>query len=479
MGAPGLGTWIERRARRAPGDAALIVGGAELSYLELAARIRSFAAALTARGIAAGDRVAYHGGNHPAALVSVFATAAVGAIWAPIHPARPEDEVRVILRDATPRLLIRADPETHPDAGVPELEATGLGDDGPPLPMREVEPDDVVLLPYTSGTTGPPKGVLVTEGNLWWHTAELVAALGLSAADVSVAAAPFTRAGGLGVTVLPTLFAGGAVAVPDVVDGPSVLASIERDRVSVLFANPDLLAQIVRAPGWATADLSTVRTGVVGGNLVPEPLLRTYVDRGVQLRHGYGLTEAGPAVSLLDGDEVLERVTSVGRPLPFIDVRTVRPDGSECEPGEVGEWQVRGPTVCAGYRNHPPVHDAEGWFPTGDLGSIDAEGYLSFLDRASSALHIGGATVYPATVEARLYGLPGVADAAVAEVEGRLVAAIVPEPGREPDGRALLAALAEALPLEAVPSEVRRVEEIPRNASAKVRRDVLAGILSG
>lgn len=480
MGAPGLGTWIERRARRAPGDAALIIAGTTLTYVELARRIRSFAAVLIARGIVPGDRVAYHGVNHPAALTSVFAATAIGAIWVPIHAARREDEVLMILRDAEPRLLVRVEPDTHPDAGVDEVDGDDLvadGDDAPPLRDRDPGGDDLVILAYTSGTTGPPKGVMLSETNILWNCVQMMAACGIGSSDVALAAAPFTRIGGLGVTVLPTLFAGGAVVLPPAGDGSSVLATIERDRVSVVFANPDLLDAMVRAPGWAGADLSSIRTGIVGGGLVPEALLRTYLDRGVLLRHGYGLTEAGPVVSVLDDRDAADRSATVGRPLPFVDVRAVRPDGSVCDPGEFGEWQIRGPNVCAGYRGLPSVHDEDGWFPTGDLGSIDADGYLTFLDRASSALRIGDATVYPATVEALLYAAPGVADAAVAEVGGRLIAAIVPEPGTDVDGMAVLASLSDSLPAASVPSEVRTVAEIPRNAAAKVRRDELRDIL--
>ena len=480
MAAPGLGTWIERRARRAPGDAALIAAGTTLSYVELAGRIRSFAAALTTRGIGPGDRVAYHGVNHPAALISLFAATAIGAIWVPIHPARREDEVVTILRDAVPRLLIHAEPATHPEAGVDEVDGDDLvvaDGDAPPLPDRYPAGEDLVVLAYTSGTTGPPKGVMLSEANVLWNCVQMVAACGIGSSDVTLAAAPLTRIGGLGVTVLPTVFAGGAAVLPPAGDGSSVLATIERDRVSVVFSNPDLLDAMVRAPGWSDADLSRIRTGIVGGGLVPESLLRTYLDRGVLLRHGYGLTEAAPVVSVLDDRDAAQRATTVGKPLPFVDVRAVRPDGSECEIGEIGEWQIRGPNVCAGYWGLPPVRDEAGWFPTGDLGSIDAEGYLTFLDRASSALRIGDATVFPATVEALLYGVPGVADAAVAEVEGRLVAAIVPELGGVVSAEALRASLAGSLPAASIPSEVRMVAAIPRNAAAKVRRDELSAIL--
>jgi fatty-acyl-CoA synthase len=260
------------------------------------------------------------------------------------------------------------------------------------------------------------------------------------------------------------------------VDGPSVLETIQRSHVSVVFANPDLLERMVRAPGWDASDLSSVRTGVVGGGLVPEPLLRTYLDRGVSLRHGYGLTEAAPVVSLLDEREAASRTGSVGRPLPFVQIETRRPGGSACDVDEVGEWWIRGPNVCAGYWRRPPVHDADGWFPTGDAGSIDADGYLTFVDRASSAMTIDGATVYPATIERALYGAPGVVEAAAVEVDGHIVAAVVAEAGLDPAD--LTATLGRVLAPEAVPHEIRAVPTIPRNAAGKVRRDELRTFLA-
>lgn len=442
--------------------------------------VGSIAARLLQERVAPGDRVAYNGDNRPLALASLFAARSIGAIWVPILVTRRESEVDSILRDSSPRVLIRADPETYPATDVLELSAEELADaPAPPeAPSANVEPDDLAILAYTSGSTGDPKGVMLTESNLLWNVVQMAAACGLSSVDVTIASAPFTRMGGLGVTVLPTLFVGGTVSIPDALDGTSVLRSIERDRVSVMFGNPELLDRALHAPEWATTDLGTIRTAIVGGGLVPEPLLRAYFDRGVTLRHGYGLTEAAPVVSLLDDDEAAARPTSVGKPLPFVDVRAVRPDGSECDPGEPGEWLIRGPNVCIGYWNRPGAVDDAGWFHTGDVGSVDADGYLTFVDRASSAIRVGSLTVYPATMELRLYGLPCIADAAVGEVNGRLVAAVVTEPGCEPHPAVVLAALRESLPAAAVPTEVKTVEAIPRNAAGKIRRDELRALLA-
>ena len=473
MGFAGLGTWIERRAVRSPASVALVTEESSRSYIDFAREIRATAAMLHQRGIGVGDRVAFHGRNDPFALTSLFATTAIGAVWVPVHPARPEDEVRSVLLDSGARLLIRASPATHPGTDVPEVEVAEFDPiaTDPALPVWEAASDDLAILAYTSGTTGPPKGVMLSQGNVLWDVIQMVTECAIASSDVTLAAAPFTRMGGLGVTVLPTLFAGGTVVVPPGGEGPAVLETIARSRVTLLFANPDLLQDVMRAPGWEEADLSSVRTGVVGGGLAPEALIRAYLDRGVPLLHGYGLTEAAPIVSLLQDQDAATRTGSVGRPMPFVEVRSVRSDGSDCEPNEVGEWWIRGPNVSAGYWRRPPVRDADGWFPTGDIGVIDADGYLTFIDRASSVMRVGDAAVYPATIERALYGAPGLSDVAAVDVDGRIVVGIVAETDVDTDD--LLVGLGSTLAPHEIPHEVRRVAEIPRNAAGKVRREAL------
>ncbi|HEX6843843.1 MAG TPA: AMP-binding protein [Actinomycetota bacterium] len=472
---PGLASWIERRARRDGDDVALVTHAGVHTYRDLAGGAARVAALLQREGVRPGDRVAFHGVNDPLALTSLFGAARAGVVWVPIHPGRPEDEVREVLDDAGARLLFRASPDTLPDLDIPVVEAEGLNAGGEAPPLREADPDDLAILAYTSGTTSGPKGVMLTQGNLLWNVVQMLAACAFAPTDVALAAAPFTRMGGLGVTVLPTLFAGGSLVVPGDTDGSTVLGTIERARVSVVFANPDLLERLVREPAWDGTDLATVRTGVVGGGPIPPPLLAAYLERGVRLRHGYGLTEAAPVVSLLDDRDAASHAHTVGKPLPFVDVRTTGPDGREVAPGEIGEWWIRGPNVAAGYWRRPEVRDAQGWFPTGDVGRIDDAGYLHFVDRASSAITVGDVVVYPTVIESALYGTPGVADVAVVEAAGVIVAAVAGEALDESD---LSARLGAALPDPALPHEVRSVGAIPRNAAGKVRRDALRALVS-
>ncbi len=188
-----------------------------------------------------------------------------------------------------------------------------------------VDPDDVCIMPHTSGTTGSPKGVMLTHGNVTWNAINMLAVADLRSDDVTLAIAPLFRTGGMGVNVLPLLFKGGTVVVPVATNPDDVLQAIERERVTVGFGNPDLLDALTLSPRWATADLSSVRFVITGGAPVPERLIRTYGARDVTFLQGYGLSEASPVVSVLDAASAMRQSGSAGRPLLFVDVRTARP----------------------------------------------------------------------------------------------------------------------------------------------------------
>lgn len=485
MATPCMDAWMARRAAIAPGDPALVSPGERRTYAEFWARIRSTAARFHGLGVRPGDRVAFHGANEPAAFDSLFAAASLGAVWVPIHPARPAEEVRFIVTDAGVSVLVRGRAEAPPPSDCPvldterwreELEAPTA--DPPPVSRS---PDDLAVLAYTSGTTGPPRGVMLTHANLTWNALHMLTACALSRTDVTLAAAPLTRVGGLAVTVLEVLMVGGTVVIPERVDGPTALAAIESERVTVLFANPDLLAAMVEAPGWPRADLSSIRTGVVGGGLVPEGLLQRYLQRGVRLRHGYGLTEASPVVTLLDERDVETRVRSVGRTIGLVEARVVRPDGSVCEPDEAGELVIRGPNVTSGYWKRPDATATarmpDGWWRTGDAGFMDEDGYVTYLDRVGEAIELPEGRVYPAELERLLYRTPGIVDAAALAVDGQVALAVVPDPGAGPDLEVVRRRLRADLPEWKAPRAIHLVTEIPRNAAGKILRGQLCTVL--
>lgn len=445
------------------------------------------ASALRALGTERGDRVAYLGMNRPAFLEVVFATTSLGAVFVPVHARQPTDVARHIVRDAGVRVLIHG-PEMAERASTLAAEVervVAVGDDLETLiegasPERVDEPvglDDLALLAYTSGTTGLPKGAMLTHGNLTWNVMNMLGRIALGERDVSIAAAPLYRVGGLGVTVLETLYVGGSVVLVSDPRPEEVLRLVEEHRATTLFGAPDILAGLPQTPGWDAADISSLRVCVTGGTLVPEPLLRAFFDRGLPLLQGYGLSEASPVVTLIGEEDMLEKVGSAGRPVFFTDVRVAGQDLADVPAGEAGEILIRGPNVTSGYWNRPDATAAsfteDGWFRTGDAGRLDGDGHLYVVDRVRDGFVVAGHRVFPADVERVLLRHPAVADVAVTGVPdaelGEAPAAFAVLRGACTEEE-LVDLAAGVLPPELVPRVVRIVEEIPRNPSGKVRR---------
>ena len=488
MSGSGVGHWIERRARTSPDRVALIVGDRSFSYAELAGRIRRLANGLHRLGVRRGDRVAWLGPNHPAFLESLFAAGLLGAALAPVNHRLTAGDIAAVLNDTEPAVLIRfgvAEPALpasvqHRITVAAEFDA--LVAESPDDPVEvPVSMDDVCLLPHTSGTTGRPKAIMLTHANVTWNVVNFLSCAEFRRDDVTVAITPFFRVGGTGVNVLPVLFMGGTVVVPAAADPDSLLAAMQRHRVSVGFGNPDLLDAFTRSALWPEVDLSSVRFVVTGGAPVPVRLIQTYLERGVTLLQGYGLSEAAPLALLLDPDSALTKVGSAGLPPLLVDVRIVRLDGTAVDVGETGELLVRGPNVMAGYWRRPDVTQqvlsADGWLRTGDAARRDNDGYVWIVDRMADRFLSSGQPVYPGDVERVLAGHPAVADAGVVQTPRGIAALIVPSPGSgvteqeiQAYGRQLLA------PFEA-PGAVVFVDRLPRNSVGKLIRPDLSGLI--
>ncbi|MCG6989910.1 MAG: AMP-binding protein [Gemmatimonadetes bacterium] len=306
----GLGRWVATRARSAPHRVALVHGDRSWTYREMDARVTRLAHGLASLGVGRGDRVAWLGSNHPAFLETLFATSTLGAVLAPVNHRLAPSDVAWIVRDAGARALVgfgellSMAPEVQ--ARVAVLGAARGAVDyeeliGNAIDTPIEEPaglDDLCMLPYTSGTTGRPKGVMLTHGNVTWNAINFLSVADVLSDDVTIAIAPFWRTGGTGVNVLPVLFMGGTVVVPTSSDADEILGLIERHGVTVGFAGPSLLEALVRSDRWPTAELSSVRFFVTGGAPVPERLIRTFLDRGVTFLPGYGLSEASGGLGI-------------------------------------------------------------------------------------------------------------------------------------------------------------------------------------
>ncbi|MGN9912886.1 acyl-CoA synthetase [Phytohabitans sp. LJ34] len=487
----GIGSWAARRARMSPERVATVHDGDEYTYREVAARATRLAHVLAAGGIGRGDRVAYLGPNHPTFLEALFATGLLGAVFVPLNTRLAAPELAYILRDSgatalvwSPRLATVVERLTPPPFQL------RLGDDYEaalsivePEPIDlPVDPGETCMLMYTSGTTGRPKGVMLTHANVTWNTVNLLVDVDLASTEVTLVSAPMFHVAALGQTVLPTFCKGGTAILVSAFDPDETLELIERHRVTFLFGVPAMFLAVARSPRWAEADLSSVRSAICGGAPVPEPLIATYRQRGVTFLQGYGLTEAAPGATFLRVGDSPAKAGSAGTAAFFTDVRLAGPDGAPVPPHEPGEVLIEGPNVMAGYWGLPEetaaAFTADGWLHTGDVAIADDEGYLYIRDRIKDLIISGGENIYPAEVEDVIYQHPAVAECAVIGVPderwgevGRAV--VVLRAGKTLDPAALLAFLDGKIARYKIPKTVVFAESLPRTASGKVLKQRL------
>jgi fatty-acyl-CoA synthase len=348
-------------------------------------------------------------------------------------------------------------------------------------PVTEVEPvgeDEVAVIMYTSGTTGRPKGAMLTNGNLWWNNLNALLTFDTLEDDVTLVCAPLFHIGGLNVTTLVTLTKGGEVVLMRSFDPGGCLELIPRYGVNTMFGAPAMFLFMSQHPGFESADLTSLRTLVCGGAPVPEALLKLYNGRGVPIQQGYGLTETAPFATFMTPEFALAKVGSAGRPPMFTDVRLAAPDGRVVtEPMARGEICIKGPNVMKGYWNRPDATaaaiDAEGWFHSGDVGFYDADGFLFIVDRVKDMVITGGENVYPAEVEGVLYHHPAVAEVAIIglpdERWGEAVVAVVALKDNATLALDELRDFAGSdLARYKLPSRLEFVEALPRNPAGKV-----------
>jgi fatty-acyl-CoA synthase len=488
----GVGTWIERRARVTPDQVALIHGDTRRTYAELAGRVRRLARGLETLGVRRADRVGWLGPNHPAFLESLFAAANLGAVLTPINHRLEPDAIEAICEDAAPRVVLLDGSLTGlrlpPAVAATITVGTACRDEAPYERLiaemgdepvdRVVALDELCLLPFTSGTTGPPKGVRLTHANVLWNVVNCLSCIDFRSDDVTIAAAPFFRTGGTGVNVLPVLFKGGTVVIPRSADPDDTFELVERHHVTIGFGNPDLLDALTRSPLWRTARLTSLRTFVTGGAPVPERLLRACHERGLDVLQGYGLSEAAPLVSVLDAPNALRKLGSAGRPAPFVETRIAGRQGNAPGVGEIGELLVRGPNVMAGYWNRPDAErraiDERGWLRTGDAARFDDDGFLFIVGRIEDAYLSSGKVVHPGIVERVLLEHVAVTEACVLGGDDGAVAYVALAAGASADVEAELHSVcAGSLAVHERPARIEFVASLPRNPGGKIMRHLL------
>ncbi len=500
---------VEAAARFGDLDA-VIDGDVRLSFTGLATEADQVAAALIASGVEPGDRVALWAPNSARWIAASFGVYSTGAVLVPFNTRYRGQEAGHILRtsgaallltvtdfmdqsyvdlldgveglDAIREIVVMSGPVPDGCVGWEELLARGASVDASTVRKRReaVAPADTSDIIFTSGTTGAPKGAMLAHDASIRTYLEWSALVDLREGDRYVVVYPFFHTAGLKSGILACVLRGAAIVPQAVFDVPVLLELVERERITMLPGPPTVFQSILDHPDLARHDLSSVRSSVTGAAVVPvEVIRRMREDLGIRtVVTGYGMTETTGTISMCRYDDPPEVIaTTVGRPLPGVDVRIVADDGSEVAEGAPGELEVRGFNVMAGYfaddvATAAAFHD--GWLRTGDVGFRDDAGNLHITDRKKDMFIVGGFNAYPAEIEAVLITHPDVAQAAVVGVpDERMgevgVAFVIPRAGHAPDPGEVLGWAWERLAKYKL-ARVEVIDELPLNPSGKVMK---------
>ncbi len=474
-----LPDWLQQRAALTPDRLALMAGGERWSFQELDERVTHATHTLKAQGIGEGDRVALLLKNGAPFVTLTHALSRAGAVIVPLNTRLTPAEIQWQLTDVHAGRLLYDEAHTstaHAAPGVESLLATAVTRINPQSPRFAsnlsihfplASPHSIL---YTSGTTGHPKGAVLTFGNHWWSAVGSALNLGLHENDRWLVCLPLFHVGGLAILLRSVIY-GITAEVHEAFDPLAVNRAID-EGVTIVSVVSVMLRRMLEARGDQPYP-PTLRCVLLGGGPAPRDLLETCAQCGVPVAQTYGLTEAASQVATLAPEDALRKLGSAGKPLFPTELRIERDEG------EVGEIVIRGPTLTSGYVDQPEATAQvwrDGWFHTGDLGYLDEEGYLYVLDRRADLIISGGENVYPAEVEAALLAHPAVEETGVVgapdERWGQVPVAFVKLRAAVSESD-LKQFCAERLARYKIPARIQWVESLPRNAAGKLLRRAL------
>jgi fatty-acyl-CoA synthase len=487
--------WIAHNAANLPHKTAAVElpSGRRRSYHDMHDRVGRVAAWLTGLGVQRGDRVGVLALNSIDTLDIIFATWRIGAVHLALNFRLTASELDYIVGNAEPRVLI-FDTEltdtvealsvpvehlvsTEGQGGESDFEARTAAAE-PIAEMVPLKPDDTCMLMYSSGTTGRPKGVVITHGMMLWAQVNAGAPMRCTEDMVSLAVMPLFHIGGLQVFTAPALFAGATAVVMRSFDPGATLDAFSDRELGIthFLGVPAIFNALRDHPKNPDADLSGLQMVLAGAETVPESLVHWWGRRGLVIQEGYGMTENVASCCVLGREDVDTKVGSAGKPLRHIQLRIAREDGTEAEPGESGEIWCRGPVVTPGYWRRDDANDeafVDGWFRTGDIGSRDADGFYYVEDRLKDMYISGGENVYPAEIENILYELEDLREAAVIGVPDErwgetACAVVVLKESSSLTAEGILDHCRPKLARFKHPTHVVFVDALPRNATGKV-----------
>ncbi len=490
---------LENNVERFPNKEAIVFGDRRLTNKELYARVDALAQGLKELGIKKGDVVAILLLNCLEYLEITFAVNKLGAVWLPINFRLAGAEVSYILNHSESKVLF-SEKEFEPllqgigkeIPGVKKIIAVGQdvpagweGYDhiveahkGAKVPHAVVELDDLHRLMYTSGTTAHPKGVMITYGNLYWKNIGHIMMFNMTPEDRTLVVGPLYHVGGLDLPATGTLYIGAGLVILRRFEPIPVLQAIQKERPTNTWFAPTMVNMLFQEPTFGNYDVSSIRFIIDGGEKMPLPLIKKIQEKfpGAWFADAYGLTETVSGDTFLERDKMIEKIGSVGKPVVQLRVRIVDDHGHDVPPNTLGEIVLRGPKVFKGYWKNPQATAEaikEGWFHTGDLGTMDEEGYLYIVDRKKDVIISGGENIASLEVERIIYELPQVLETAVIGIPHPKwteipIAYVALKKGEKLAPEEILNYCAKKLAKFKVPKEVHFIDALPRNPSGKV-----------
>jgi fatty-acyl-CoA synthase len=493
--------WLEKRAQLTPGRVALIdhASGSETTFAQWNERANRTANYLLSLGLARGDRLAVYSSNRSEYLDLFWAASKTGAILQNLNWRLTVHELTGIIESGGPKVLVYSEDwkpqveELKPSLNTVEHivamtnPATGERDfaerDSMNPELRNAPAmtlDDPLGIYYTGGTTGLPRGAVLTHGNITWNSINTITSWGLCDRHKAALQLPFFHIGGPNIFMVPLVHAGGATILCSSFDPDETFDLVEHSGITHYVAVPTMFQMLQEHPRWDAADFSGLDLVISGGAPCPLPIMEKFWKRGVDFKMGYGLTEASGNNFWLPPAMVREKAGSVGYPLFHIDMKIIRSDGSECAGNEEGELLIRGPHITAGYWKNPAATAGtirDGWLHTGDIAVRDMDGCYSILGRSKEMFISGGENVYPAEIESVFTAHPLVREAAVVgvphETWGEVGKAfvVVSDGYDEEDVRVFLA---ERLARYKLPRSIVVLEALPLTAIGKLDKKLLA-----
>lgn len=519
MSMQGIAYWIDQRAQNTPNRIAIITEEQQLTYKEMGQKVNQFARFLQQEcDVEAGVRVGILAQNSLSYVLLLFAIAKLGGIAVPLNIRLTANELTYQLEDSGTKVLftqhefqpvikqletkvslrqiIWMDHKKHfSDEEARDRADTAIEANfenainllsSEPLIFEKIDAKDPYLICYTSGTTGRPKGAVLTQENMFWNAIHNLTSLDITSSDRSIVLLPLFHIGGIGLFAFPTLFAGGSIVILGRFHPDKALEMIQQYQVTIVMGVPAIHDALRRSQLFPTTDLSSVRWFYNGGAPCPHELILYYQDRGLPFGQGFGLTETSPTVCMLSAEDARHKVGSIGKPVLFCEIRLVDEHDQEVPNGEVGELAIKGPHVMKEYWNLPNETAKamrNGWFYTGDLARRDEEGFLYIAGRRKEMIISGGENIYPLEVEQAIGSLPEVAEVAVVGIAdekwGEVAKAfVVIKEGATLTEEMIRHACQMRIAKYKIPKYFVFLTELPRNATGKIDKTALQRIES-